>query len=158
MPRICNFPPLVGFPLCVAIALWVLWMFTLHPGWREQTRVMGLFFAGLVVLTGILVVRDPWFGLFTPFGYFYAFGILPWPGRLLGVAVVALESGSAQAYGVAKDNVIGLTVLDHGLSLALAASWSAYGRRYASDRLKFREAEAVLLSAFREHQRNGDSA
>jgi hypothetical protein len=54
--------------------------------------------------------------------------------------------------------IIGLTVLDHGLSLPLAASWSAYGRRYASDRLKFREAEAVLLSAFREHQRNGDSA
>ena len=101
-------PVVIDLGLCAALALWILWMFTLHPAWRERDALMGLFFAGLIGLTGILIVRDPWFGLFTPFGYFYAFGILSWPWRLAGVAAVALESGSAQAAGVAKDNVVGV--------------------------------------------------
>jgi signal transduction histidine kinase len=100
---------LVDLGLCAATALWILLMFTLRPARREQPAAMGLFFAGLVVLTGVLVVRDPWFGVFTPAGYFYAFGILPWPWRLPGVAAVALESGSAQAAGVSKDSAAGLT-------------------------------------------------
>ncbi|SEG48370.1 Signal transduction histidine kinase [Actinacidiphila yanglinensis] len=102
-------PPGVDLGLCAATALWILWMFTLHPDWWDRPGVMGLFFAGLVVLIGVLVLRDPWFGLFTPACYFYAFGIVPWPWRMPGVAAVALESGCAQAAGVPKDSAVGLT-------------------------------------------------
>ncbi|WUH92336.1 sensor histidine kinase [Streptomyces sp. NBC_00433] len=100
---------IVDLGLCAATALWMLCMFTLHPGWWERPAVMGLFFAGVVVLTGVLVVRDPWFGLFTPACYFYAFGIVPWPWRLPAIAAVAVESGSAQASGVPTDSAVGLT-------------------------------------------------
>jgi hypothetical protein len=54
--------------------------------------------------------------------------------------------------------ITGLSDLDHGQARKLAASWSRYGRRYASDRQKFREAEAVLLTAFRQRQRGGEVA
>ncbi|MCX4751533.1 sensor histidine kinase [Kitasatospora sp. NBC_01287] len=101
---------LIDLGLCAAVALWILCMFSLRRDRWERAWVMGVFFAGLVVLTGILVVRDPWFGLFTPAGYFYAFGILPWPWRLCGIAAVALESGSAQVAGTAKDSAAGVTV------------------------------------------------
>ncbi|WP_329177992.1 sensor histidine kinase [Streptomyces sp. NBC_01477] len=100
---------LVDLGLCAATALWMLWMVSLHPAWWERAAVMGVFFAGLVVLVGVLIVRDPWFGLFTPAGYFYAFGVLPWPWRLAGVAAVALEAGTAQADAVPKDSAGGLT-------------------------------------------------
>ena len=101
---------LIDLGLCAATALWILCMFSLRRDWWELPGRMGLFFAGLVVLTGVLVLRDPWFGLFTPVCYFYAFGILPWPWRLLGVAAVALESGSAQASGISTATAAGVAL------------------------------------------------
>ncbi|MFG1810106.1 sensor histidine kinase [Streptomyces sp. NPDC049040] len=100
---------LVDLGLCAAVSLWMAW-FVRHPSWWDLARPAGVFFAGLVVLVGVLVVRDPWFGLFTPACYFYAFGILPWPWRLPGVAAVALESGAAQGDPVSKDSAVGWTV------------------------------------------------
>ncbi|GGK81826.1 hypothetical protein Ppa06_48130 [Planomonospora parontospora subsp. parontospora] len=44
-------------------------MFTLRPAWWERPRLMGVFFTGLLVITAVLVVRDPAFGLFTPAPY-----------------------------------------------------------------------------------------
>ncbi|WP_202235023.1 sensor histidine kinase [Actinacidiphila reveromycinica] len=101
---------LIDLGLCAAAGAWMLGMFTLRPERRGRPAAMGVFFAGLVVLIGVQVLREPWFGLFTPAGYFYAFGILPWPWRLPGIAVVALESGTAQVASIPKDTAIGVTV------------------------------------------------
>jgi signal transduction histidine kinase len=98
----------VDLSLCAAAALWMLSVFTLHPAWRERPIVMTVFFAGLIAIIAVLVVRDPWFGFFTPAGYFYAFRLLPWPWRLPGVAAVAVVAGMAQAYSVDKGTVFGL--------------------------------------------------
>ncbi|MFI6962396.1 histidine kinase [Streptomyces sp. NPDC050255] len=100
---------LIDLGLCAATALWMLCMFTLRPAWWSRAPMMGVFVAGLVVLIGILVLRDPWFGLLTPAGYFYSFGMLPWPWRLPGIAAIALESGVAQADAVPKDSAAGWT-------------------------------------------------
>ncbi len=91
-------------------AAWMLGMFTLHPAWWDRPRMMGLFFTGLVVILGLLVIKAPWYGFFTPAGYFYAFRLLPWPWRLPGAAAVALISGTAQAYGVDKSTLFGLVL------------------------------------------------
>lgn len=63
----------------------------------------------------------------------------------------ALARNSAAALVMAQ--VLGLTNLDHGLSIDLAMSWYKYGLRYASDQRKFRQAKAVLLRAFQERDR-----
>jgi signal transduction histidine kinase len=86
----------------------MLWMFTLHPAWRERPRVMGLFLAVLIVLMAILVVRDPWFGLFTPAGYIYSFRLLPWPSELAAISGVSIVAGTAQATGIPKTSVYGV--------------------------------------------------
>jgi signal transduction histidine kinase len=98
----------IDLALCVLTAAWMLWMFTLHPAWRESPRVMGLFVAGLIVLTAVLVIRDPWFGLFTPAGYFYSFRFVPWPSALAAVSAMAIVAGTAQATDVPKTNVYGV--------------------------------------------------
>jgi hypothetical protein len=54
--------------------------------------------------------------------------------------------------------IAGLTHLGHEHAVELATSWSAYGRRYVDDQEKYREAEAVLLTAFQTRQREGESA
>jgi hypothetical protein len=86
----------------------MLWMFTLHPAWRDRPRLMGVFLAGLLPIMFVLVIRDPWFGFFTPAGYFYAFSLLPWPWELAAVAGVAVTAGTAQASGVSKATGFGV--------------------------------------------------
>jgi signal transduction histidine kinase len=101
---------LIDLALCALAAAWMLWMFTLHPAWRVRQRPMAVFFAGLIAITAVLVVRDPWFGFFTVPGYLFAFAILRWPWRLAGVTAVALVAGTAQSNGVHKDAPLGLIV------------------------------------------------
>ncbi len=101
---------LIDLALCALAAAWMLWMFTLHPAWRERTPVMAVFFVGLIVIMAVLVVRDPWFGFLTPVGYLYAFRFLPWPWLAPGVAAVAVVAGTAQASGVDKTTPFGLTM------------------------------------------------
>jgi signal transduction histidine kinase len=97
----------VDLGLCALAAAWMLWMFTLHPAWRDRPRVMGLFLAGLLPIMLVLVIRDPWFGFFSPAGYFYAFSLLSWPGELAGVAAVSVIAGTAQASDVDKSTAVG---------------------------------------------------
>jgi signal transduction histidine kinase len=91
---------LIDLGLCALTAAWMLWFVTLHPRWRSRTPPMLAFFAGFAALMQILVLRDPWFGVLTPFGYVVAFRALPWPWLLPGVAAMAAVSGTAQASGV----------------------------------------------------------
>ena len=100
----------IDLGLCALAAVWMLWMFTLHPAWRVRPRVMAVFFTVFVAIMAVLVIRDPWFGFLAPAGYFYAFGVLRWPWRLGGVASVAVVAGTGQAYGVNKDTALGVIV------------------------------------------------
>ncbi|GAA0960918.1 sensor histidine kinase [Kribbella koreensis] len=100
----------IDLGLCALAALWMLGVFTLHPQWRDRTPHMLVFVAGLLVVIAILVHRDPWFGFFSPAAYFYAFGVLPWPWELPGVAAVAAVAGSAQASTVDKTTAAGLAI------------------------------------------------
>jgi signal transduction histidine kinase len=100
----------IDLGLCALAALWMLWMFTLHPAWRVRPRVMAVFFTVFVAIMMILVLRDPWFGFLTPAGYVYAFGVLRWPWRLVGVAAVAVTAATGQAYGIDKATALGVIV------------------------------------------------
>ncbi len=101
---------LIDLVLCALAAAWMLWMFTLHPAWRVRPRPMAVFFTTIVVIMAVLVVRDPWFGFFTPAGYFYAFAVLRWPWRVAGVAGVAVVAATAQASSVNKGTALGVAV------------------------------------------------
>jgi signal transduction histidine kinase len=103
-------PPLIDLGLCGLTAGWILGMFTLRPEWWDRPLIMAVFFTGLLALTAILVLRHPSFGLLTPAAYIYAFTILPWPWRLLGVAATAVVAGTAQASDVPKTTSLGLTI------------------------------------------------
>jgi signal transduction histidine kinase len=98
----------IDLGLCAAAAVWTLGMFTLRPAWRDRPTVMLVFFAVLIAIIAVLVFRDPWFGFFTPAGYFYAFRLLRRPWLLVGVAAVAMVAGTAQASSVDKSTAFGI--------------------------------------------------
>jgi signal transduction histidine kinase len=103
-------PMITTLVLCALAVAWMLWMVTLHPAWRHRPRVMGVFFAGLIVIIAVLVIRDPWFGFFSPASYVFAFTVLPWPWRLAGVTAVAVEAATAQTSGADKATAVGLVI------------------------------------------------
>jgi signal transduction histidine kinase len=87
---------LIDLSLCALVTAWIVWMFTLHPAWRNRPPLMAVFFAGLVAITTVLVIRAPWFGFFAFTGYFYSV-FMPWPWRALTMESVAIVTGIAQA-------------------------------------------------------------
>jgi signal transduction histidine kinase len=101
-------PLLLDLILCALLAAWMLTVLTLRTARRDRPPVMAVLFAPLILLIAILVLRDPWFGFFTPVGYVYAFRVLRWPWQPVGVGAVAVVAGTAQAYGVDKSTAAGL--------------------------------------------------
>jgi signal transduction histidine kinase len=90
----------VDVALCGATAVWMLGLVTLNPPARRRPWLMAVFVAGLVGLSAVLVLREAWFGFFTPVTYVCAFRLLRWPVRLLGVAAVAAVAALAQTGGI----------------------------------------------------------
>jgi len=102
-------PLVVDLVMCGLLTA-LLGVFTVRPAWRERVPAMAAFVVGLTLLTAFLVIRNPWFGFFTPVAYFYAFRFLRWPWQPVGVAAVAVVAGTAQSYGVDKDTLSGLVL------------------------------------------------
>ena len=125
----------VDLTLCALAAVWMVWVFTLHPARRARPRVMAVFFTVLIIIVAVLVLRAPWFGFFTPAAYLYAFRLLPWPWQQAGVAAVATVAGTAQAYGVSTGTLLGL--LTHVVVIAanvVPMCWFAWFARRGEQR------------------------
>ena len=100
----------IDLTLCGVAAVWMLWMITLHPSWRDRPAMMAIFIVGLIALMAVLVIRDPWFGFLSPAAYIYAFAVLDWPWELPAIAAVAAVAATAQVSSMPKNTVFGLVV------------------------------------------------
>ncbi|WP_049652925.1 sensor histidine kinase [Kitasatospora sp. MY 5-36] len=90
--------------LSAAAALWMLCFRTLRPERRQNRRLMGVYYTGLMLLAAALVGVAPWYGLFTFVGYPQAFKYLRGRRRYVGAAVTAMISAAAFMGGVAGIN------------------------------------------------------
>ncbi|WP_433211495.1 sensor histidine kinase [Microtetraspora malaysiensis] len=150
----------VDLALCAAAALWSLLLFTLRPEWRARIGVMGVFLAGLILFGLVMVLRDPWFGFYTPALYVYAFWIIGWPRELYFIAGAAVVAGTAQSAGLDTGSWVGrveyLAVLVVNIAPMCLLAWMGeIGARYYSSReaalREAREANARLAAALAEN-------
>jgi signal transduction histidine kinase len=146
----------VDLALCAVAALWSLALFTLRPAWRDRAGVMSVFLAGLLLFALVMVLRDPWFGFYTPALYFYAFRIIGWPRELYFIAGVAVVAGTAQAAGLDTGTWLGrleyLAILAINIAPMCVLAWMGeVGLRYYATReaalRETREANARLAAA-----------
>jgi signal transduction histidine kinase len=130
---------LAGLIIAVVSAAWILWMFTLHPHWRQRPRVMAVFITVLIVLGALLILDNTIYGLYTFTIFLFVIRFLVWPWRLLGAAAVALLAGTSQAYGVNKDTVSGvliyLIIVAVNVTIALAFTWYRWVTQCAVEKL-----------------------
>lgn len=147
----------VDLVLCAAAAVWSLALF---PGGRDRPVIMGVFLAGLILFGLVMVIRDPWFGFYTPVLYFYAFRIIGWPRELYFITGVAVVAGTAQASGMDLGTWVGLlgyvAVLAVNIVPMCLVAWIGesgmrhFGAREAALR-EAREANARLAAALSEN-------
>jgi signal transduction histidine kinase len=99
--------PILG--LSAFLAVWLLWLYTLHPAWRERPAVMAVFFTVLIAVTASLVVVDPWFGFFSFTCYFFA-PSLSGRWRFAGLFAVALITATSQNGGLPKHTAAAVAI------------------------------------------------
>jgi signal transduction histidine kinase len=92
--------PFAPLALCTLAALWTLWMYTLHPAWRDRPRRMGVFVAVLLAIMTVMVAGYSWLGFYSFTGYYYVYWLVKsWPWRIAGIGLVACLAGVSQGAG-----------------------------------------------------------
>ncbi|GLX93747.1 sensor histidine kinase [Herbidospora sp. NBRC 101105] len=106
-----------GFPVTELLpaAAWMIVLFR----WRTTPP----FFAGLLVITAVMVLQNPLYGLFTPVPYVYAFTVLTWPWRLGGVALTAVVAGAAQASAAPGMVVLQGVIITVNVVMMVTTAW-----------------------------------
>ena len=122
-----NVPAVLG--LTALATLWVLWFFTLHPQWRKNPRMMGLYYVGLIAFVVGLVALSPWYGAFAFVGYVHAFETLPGRWRYAGVAATAVPMSAAQIGGLTSitDDTWWAWLILVGFNLLVAGAFAHFG-------------------------------
>lgn len=82
--------------LVTATAIWMVWFLSLHPRWHTDPRIMGVYFAGLMVFAAALVASAPFYGIFAFVGYLHTTLFLR--GRWLYVGAATTSMIMAMAY------------------------------------------------------------
>lgn len=110
--------------LVAGATAWMLLGHTLRPRRIERQPYGAIFYAGLVVWMGALVLASPLFGFFAFAGYGYI-GALPGRWKVLGVAATAAATGTSQiggfplAEGVPVAGWIGLMLANFAIAGAI---------------------------------------
>jgi signal transduction histidine kinase len=95
-------PTLAVLGLSALAVAWVLWFYTLHPEWRQNRPLMAIYYTGVLVLAGTLVVLSPWYAIFAFIGYIHSFHCLSGFWRFVGTAATAIIMSAAQIGGPAN--------------------------------------------------------
>lgn len=128
----------VNLALCALAAVWML--IPLHPALRKRVPVMAVFLAGLIAITAILVIRDPWFGFFVVAGYGYSIRLMPWPWSLPCMGAFGVLAATAQMSGVNKATPAGLAAYLAVIAMNVLSTcgivWFLHGIEKAHDQRK----------------------
>jgi signal transduction histidine kinase len=86
---------LVNLAIAALAGLWMLWWFTLHPGWRQRHGLMVIGMLGVLGFFAVLVLRNSVFGLFSYAGYIYAIAVLPGRWKFAGVSATGVFAATS---------------------------------------------------------------
>ncbi|GAA3862140.1 sensor histidine kinase [Saccharothrix violaceirubra] len=129
--------------VAIATALWMLWWFTLHPGWRARHGLMRVFVLGVLVAYAVLGISDEMFGFFSFAGYIYVTEVLPGREKVVGILVNAVLAATSLFGGLPapEPGPIALYAALCVLFAAVATTFSLLG--YVTSRQSQRRKEMV---------------
>ncbi|MBP2330528.1 signal transduction histidine kinase [Kibdelosporangium banguiense] len=144
---------LVNLGIAMLAGLWMLWWFTLHPGWRERRGLMAVFVVGVLVFFAVLGLRNSMFGFFSYAGYIYAIEVLPGRWKFVGVSVTGVLAATSLVGGFPSANIesiaIYVAVVVFVVTLACAITFLSYNA--AQQSLKRKQMVDQLAAAMDEN-------
>lgn len=156
-----------GAPLGVTVAVavcaagWMLWFVTLHEQWKDRRRLMAVFFVGLVLLIGVLILCSPLFGFFAWTGYLFVLQTLHGRWIMVGATAVAAMTAISQIGGFPTLRHLGawpvfgvVALFNIGVATAMtfmASTSNAQTERRRQTIAELAEANAKLANAMREN-------
>jgi signal transduction histidine kinase len=139
---------LVTVAVAAVLGVWHWWFVLAHPGWPEQRPWIDAgYYAGVLALATVLMVRSDAFQLFVPACYVLAFVSLP--GRLAYAGVVAANLPGLVASGFDLDNAL----ISVGVATPAAALLGAMIRTMEREAIRRREINRELLAVSAENAR-----
>ncbi|MFD7654726.1 sensor histidine kinase [Actinosynnema sp. NPDC059797] len=100
----------VNVGIAAVAALWMLWWFTLHPGWRGRHGLMAVFYVGVLVAYAVLGLRHSIFGFYSFAGYIYAFAVLPGRWKFAGVVATGVLAATSLNGGLPAPDPVSVGV------------------------------------------------
>ena len=104
---------------------------------------VGIFVAGLLVLTFALVIRDGWFGFLTLIPSTISLKYLPWPWRLAGVSGVGFISAVSQTAGTQGSLLFRLLMFFVALTVDQTMLWFLAWFLWRSDKQDHERRQAL---------------
>ncbi|MFD4293351.1 sensor histidine kinase [Rhodococcus sp. NPDC058532] len=145
--------------LTFVAAVWLLWPRLLNRS-RSAGPVIGVYYAGLMVLCACLVALAPWYGIFAFIGYVHAFLFLTGPWRYVGVVATSLIMTVTYLGGLSRitPDDLGVWVAISVVSIVLAGTFfyfadttEQHGHRQARALADLHDANARLEAALDEN-------
>jgi signal transduction histidine kinase len=95
-----NLPVALG--LTTVTTAWLVVLDLVGRRWHSSAPLMGVYYAGLMVLSASLVALAPWYGIFAFIGYVHAFLFLRGTWRYVGVVATSLIMAVTYMGGLAR--------------------------------------------------------
>jgi signal transduction histidine kinase len=133
-----------------AAAAWVLGLDTLNPSWKLDRPIIAvIYFVGLLVFTGLLILMAPWFGVFGFCCYIRAFDCLPGRWQFVGIGAAAPLMALSHIGGVPGLRAAGLPtyLVIVLINMTLAGAFAYFGWRTVLRDEKRRQVMAELAEA-----------
>ncbi len=143
----------VNVGIAAATGLWMLWWYTLHPGWRSRTGLMALFFVGILVAYALLGLRDPLFGFFSFAGYVYAIDVLPGRWKLVGVSATGVLAATSLHGGLppAELGPIVVYLIIVVFIVVIACTFTTFGHITSEQSRRRKEMVAEMAAMMKEN-------
>ncbi|MCE7000854.1 sensor histidine kinase [Saccharothrix sp. S26] len=143
----------VNVGIAAATGLWMLWWFTLHPGWRSRPGLMGVFFVGILVAYGVLGLREPLFGFFSFAGYVYAVEVLPGRWKLAGVSATGVLAATSLHGGLPlpEPGPIAVYLIIVVFIVVIACTFTAFGHITTEQSRRRKQMVAEMAAMMREN-------
>jgi signal transduction histidine kinase len=149
---------LITMGVVATAAAWMFGLDTRNSTWRQDPQgrhqLPAIYFVGLLVLSTILILRAPWYGMFAFTGYLRAFICLSGVWPLVGVGVNALLLALSQVGGMEGLRTAGLPsfLVLCALNIALAGTFSYFGWRTIERDRERKETLTELAAALEENK------
>ena len=139
----------VGF--VVVTYAWMFWWFTAHPQWRSRQDLMAIFIVGMLILYGVLGLRETWFGAVSFAVYVYASEVLRPKWMFAAVSTAALLATVSIFGGIPSGPELLAFLIFAVLFVTLACTFTFVGHVTTAQSRKRQEMVAQLAATMEEN-------